>query len=212
MTDPVPCKKCGLIHERCTAHNSAGAPCRRHPNVGQRVCAFHGGNAPQAKAAAERRVREAAAAAATQTFGLPQTIDPHEALLAELHRTAGEVAWLGQIVAALDADDVTWGRVRDKEGGDDRGTTYEARPNAWVQLWHQQRRHFLDVAKACVAAGIEERRVRLAEDSGRMLASVVRAVLDRLELTPAQLELVPVVVPEELRRVATTPALEEPRP
>ena len=47
--------------------------------------------------------------------------------------------------------------------------------------------------------GIEERRVRVAEESGRLLAGVVRAVLDRLDLTEEQRALSLVVVPEEFR-------------
>lgn len=34
------------------------------------------------------------ASAAVAEFGLPLEVAPHEALLQELHRTAGRVAWL----------------------------------------------------------------------------------------------------------------------
>lgn len=200
MTDQPPCTRCGQPHPKCTAHTRAGNPCRQQPMTGQSVCRMHGGKAPQAITAAERRAIERQTLKALETFGIPVEVDPHEALLQELHRTAGEVAWLGAIVAELERDDVVWGRVREKTGGEDHGTTSEARPNAWVELWHRQRRHLVEVSKACVTAGIEERRVRLAEDAGRTLAGVVRAVLDRLNLTSEQLTLVPVVVPEELRR------------
>lgn len=206
MTDRPPCTRCGHTHDRCTAHTSAGNPCKKSPRVGQDVCANHGGNAPQAIAAAARRQQDRAALLAVETFGLPVQVDPHTALLEELHRTAGAVAWLGAIVADLDRENITWGLTREKIGGEDRGTTKEAGTNAWVQLWQTERRHLVDVAKACVNAGIEERRVRLAEDAGRTLAGVVRAVLERLELTTEQRALVPVVVPEELRRVVLAPA------
>ena len=206
MTDPDTCPRCGQPHTRCAAHNNRGGPCGRPPAKGQHVCLKHGAGTAAAKAAAQVRLQQRAAQKALETFGLPVVIDPHTALLDELHRTAGAVAWLGAIVADLDQDDVTWGRTRDKTGGEDRGTTYEARPNAWVQLWQTERRHLIDVAKACVNAGIEERRVRLAEDAGRVLASVISAVLGRLELTSEQQARVSVVVPEELRR-AVTPAL-----
>lgn len=211
MIDHPPCTHCGQIHTAtagkggppCAAHRSDGQPCRNVAARGQDVCRFHGGSAPQAKAAAVRRQQARAALLAVETFGLPVQVDPHQALLDELHRTAGAVAWLGAIVADLDQGEVVWGLTREKVGGEDRGTTKEAGTNAWVQLWQQERRHLVDVAKACVSAGIEERRVRLAEDAGRVLAGVVSAVLGRLNLTSEQQALVPVVVPEELRRAAT---------
>lgn len=136
------------------------------------------------------------------TFGLPRDIDHHSALLEELHRTAGAVAWLGQQVAALDPKDVVWGKTRKKRGGEDHGVTHEAGVNVWVRLWQGERRHLLDVTKACHAAGIDERRMQLAETAGEQLALVLRAVFARLVLSDEQWDLVAVVVPEELRKLA----------
>lgn len=139
---------------------------------------------------------------AVESFGLPVIVDPHTALLDELHRTAGAVAWLGAVVADLDREAVVWGRTRSKVGGDDHGQTFEASPNAWVSLWQVERKHLVDVSRECIKAGIEERRVRLAESAGQELASVLRRVLDRLELSDAQKSLALTVVPEEFRAVA----------
>jgi len=137
-----------------------------------------------------------------ETFGLPREVDPHTALLEELHRSAGVVSWLGAVVSDIESENVVWGKTREKVGGDDAGITHEAGVNVWVKLWTEQRKHLVEVAKACVSAGIEERRIQLAESQGQMLASVVRAVLERLELTDGQRKLVSVVVPEEFRRAA----------
>lgn len=163
---------------------------------------MHGGSSPRALAAAEKRRADRQALLAAESFGLPREVDPHTALLEELHRTAGAVQWLGAVVADLDQDDVAWGIIRDKSGGDDHGTTREARPNAFVALWQAERKHLVAVAKACHDAGIEERRVRIAETAGQQLAAVVRAVLDRLQLTDAQRVLALQVVPEEFRRLS----------
>lgn len=198
------CRKCGQTHDPdlCASHNAAGRPCRKRPIVGGRVCPTHGGSAPQVRAAADARLRQREAVLAVETFGLPREIDPHAALLEELHRTAGAVEWLGAVVADLERGAVVWGVTRVKTGGEDAGTTAEAGVNTWVQLWQAERKHLVDVSKACAAAGIEERRIRLAESQGQLLAGVVRAVLDRLELSEAQRRLVSVVVPEEFRRAA----------
>jgi hypothetical protein len=45
--------------------------------------------------------------------------------------------------------------------------------------------------------------VKIAEDQGRILATAIRAVLTALNLTPAQSDRVPIVVPEILRQVST---------
>lgn len=41
---------------RCQAHTSSGKPCKRWAIVGGFVCPFHGGSAPQVRAAANRRL------------------------------------------------------------------------------------------------------------------------------------------------------------
>src|SRR6266511_3154403 len=75
---------------QCTATaKSTGWRCTHRPMRGQRVCRHHGGSAPQAKAAVERRDERDEAERAVQTYGLPRDIAPDEALLEEVHRTAG---------------------------------------------------------------------------------------------------------------------------
>lgn len=192
---------------RCTATSRSGNRCKRRPIPGGTVCSMHGGKAPQVAAAAEARLQARQALLAAETFGLPREVDPHTALLEELHRTAGAVQWLGAIVADLDRKDVVWGKTREVRGtasdeGADNGTTYAAQTNAFVRLWQEERDRLAKVAKTCVDVGIEERRVRLAESAGQQLAAVIRAVLDRLELTDGQRSLAVQVVPDELRRLA----------
>lgn len=185
-TTPMSCGRCDLPHERCAGHNRLGLPCRLWPLAGQRVCGMHGGKAPKALAAASRRLEAVAATNAVRSFGLPVEVDPHTALLQELARTAGAVAWLDAVVRGIKPKDVTWGKTQVKRGGDDWGTTSAAGVNTWVQLWQVERRHLLDVSKACIAAGIEERRVELetarvalvAKGAEKLLAYVPAAQRD----------------------------------
>lgn len=191
------------VPRQCTATSKAtGNRCRRSAVLDGTVCPMHGGKAPQVRNAIERRRQERAAVLAVESFGLPVVVDPHTALLEELHRTAGAVAWLGAVVADIDRADLVWGQTREKVGGDDHGVTHEARPNAWVTLWQSERKHLVDVSRECIKAGIEERRVRLAESAGQELAAVLRRVLDRLGLSAEQQSLALEVVPEEFRRLA----------
>ena len=186
------------------------------------MCRNHGGKSPQALAAADARLAEREAVLASKTFGFPIEVDPHTALLQELHRTAGVVEWLGQMVQTLDADAVAWGTTRITVGGPDHGRTSEAGRNVWVSLWQDERKHLTAVAAACAKAGIEERRVLLAESQGRVLAGVVQRILTGMYealvhalgehgaahavLERVWPEAIGVIVPTELRAVSATGA------
>lgn len=183
-----------------------GAPCGKWPMKGQLVCETHGGRAPQARAAAGRRLAEQKALAALETYGRPIDTTPTEALLEEVRWTAGHVAWLRERVQELEQAAVTWGVTEQvkKTAGKFPGTdtTSAAAPNVWVDLYHRERRHLVDVCKAAIGAGIEERRVWLAEQQGNLLAEVIRRILGDLDLSAEQQALVSSVVPRHLRAVA----------
>lgn len=197
---------------RCKARSRRqdGAQCKRAPMHGQDVCATHGGRAPQNLAAAERRLAQVRAAKAVETFGLPRQIDPRDALLEEVYRTAGAIDWLHAQILELDAAAVTWGKTdevtktaTEYEGVD---TTHAASVNVWVQLWQQERKHLVDVSKAAISAGIEERRVKLAEQQGELLAGVIKSILGDLKLTPEQAAVAPRIVADRLRGAVTMSA------
>ncbi|WP_277310415.1 hypothetical protein [Spongiactinospora sp. TRM90649] len=158
------------------------------------------------RAAAARRLERETAQRAMVTYGLPRAVDPADALLEEVHRTAGHVAWLAEKVAALDEGDLVWGTTVevDKGSGQFGGTdtTQAAKPSVWVELYRSERRHLTEVCKTALAAGVAERQVRLAEQQGAMLADVIGRVLDALDLTPGQQARVAEVVPRELRAVS----------
>lgn len=217
MTTPEKCARCGQVHPGCTSHTkngpNTGQPCRRRCAPGE-VCPSHGGSAPQVRAARARRRDKAAAAKAVATLGLPLDITPTDALLEEVRWTAGHVHWLRakvQDLGELNTGDTTghslvWGETKSvtKGAGQWPGTdtTQSAGPSVWYQLYAKEREHLIAVASAALRAGVEERRVRLAEQQGDLVATVIRRILDSLNLTPTQLELVPVVVPRELRLIA----------
>ncbi len=191
---------------KCAGRRSNGEPCGKWPMHGQRVCNTHGGSSPQAKAAAERRLQTAQAEQAVATYGLPREIDPREALLEEVYRAAGAVDWLRAQVERLTAEQVIWGKAEEveKQAGEFPGvdTTHKAAVHVWVELYNRERKHLVDVAKVAIAAGIEERRVRLAEQQGALLAGVIKNILGDLDLSPEQQAMIGTVVPRHLRAVA----------
>ena len=139
---------------------------------------MHGGASPRAKAAAARKRQENAAIEAVATYGLPREIGPHEALIEELWRTSGHVTWLALKIKALE-DEQLHGPV----GGSQFGIPREE-AHIWVRLYQEERTHFTKVATACVAAGIEERRVRIAEEQGRVIASFARELAREFGVDP----------------------------
>ncbi|MEV1315355.1 hypothetical protein AB0J14_04640 [Micromonospora arborensis] len=171
-------------------------------HVGTGRCKMHGGSTRSHTVAGQKALAEQA----VKTFGLPREIDPRDALLEEVHRTAGAVAWLHEQVQALQAAEVVWGVTEevDKMAGEFPGTDVKraAEVNVWVQLWRQERAHLVKVCEKAIGAGLEERRVKLAEQQGAMLAGVIKAILGDLDLSPEQQAKVATVVPMRLRAVA----------
>lgn len=195
--------------EKCTATaKRSGKRCTHWPMHGSTVCAQHGGKAPQVMAAARRRLQEQAAREAAATLGVPREIAPAAALLEEVHRTAGHVAWLGEVVAGLERREVVWGLAEeiDRPLGEDGGggveTKHKAGVNVWVDLYQRERKHLVWASKEAIAAGVNERIVKVVEQQGALLAGVISRILDALELTAEQRLRVPEVVPRELRAVA----------
>lgn len=187
-------------HLRCTATaRRTGERCQNPRIRGGDVCRTHGGAAPQVRAAAAARLREQALREAAKQIAVPVDTSPDQALLDEVCRSAGMVAYYQARVQELDRDALVWGRVKEKTGGEDYGTTSEAGPHVWLKLYAEERDRLVRVCAVALKAGIEERRVRVAEQQGVLLAAVIRRVLDRLDLTEAQAALVSTVVPEELR-------------
>lgn len=198
----------------CGAKKRSGGECHAPAMKGQKRCKRHGGGAPQSKAAAERRLAQAEAEreleAAVTTLGLPQDIDPGKALLDEIARTYGAVKWLEAKVRELEPDQLVWGKVSHREGVGPEGpvdvTEHKAEFNAWYRLYCEERDRLARVAALALKAGIEERRIKLAESQGDLVAQAIRSILDALNLTPTQLELVPVIVPQTLRSLGEVTA------
>jgi hypothetical protein len=199
---------------RCWGRSKkTGKQCGQASRPGQHICRFHGGNAPQNLAKAKERIIEQKAAEIVATYGGKIETTATEALLDEVQWTAGHVAWLRERVQEIEAGEASgadgehplvWGKTKEKQGGEDWGQTSEAVPNVWLRLYQQERDHLVKVCTAAIKAGIEERKIQLAEQQGALVAQVIRAILGDLQLTPEQQARVPEVVPRHLRALAST--------
>lgn len=199
---------------RCWARaKGTGEQCSQPAASGQHVCRYHGGAAPQTIAKAQKREAERKAQVLVATYGLKVETTATQALLDEVQWTAGHVAWLRERVQEIESSalaegtdhdhPLVWGITREKSGGEDRGTTEEAAPNIWLKLYQQERAHLVKVCEAAIKAGIEERRVRLAEAQGALVAQAIRAILADLGLTTEQQARVSEIVPRHLRALAS---------
>lgn len=141
---------------------------------GEGACKNHGGGTQNHLIKA---VREEAVVKNIM-YGGPIDIDPDTAVLQELCRTAGHVAFLH---AQIQAD-------VDEPGKLFTVTAVGVSKNPWLGLYQQEREHLVKVAKAAKDMGIAERQVTLAENQGRMIAMVISNVMSDpiLNLSPQQ--------------------------
>lgn len=194
---------------KCTGKSKrSGGPCGAQACVGLEKCPTHCGlSKAKREAIAAEFLASQEARKAVATYGLPLDVSPTEALLDEVRYTAGHVAWLREKVREIEDANLTWGVTEQAEktatefpGVD---TIYSAKPNVWLELYYRERKHLVDVTKAAISAGIEERRVRLAEQQGALVAQVIRSILSDLNLTADQEAQVSEIVPRHLRALAS---------
>ena len=184
------------MSQQCVATSKqTGKRCQRQLKDGVRVCRYHGGAAPAVKAAAQRRGQAERARRAVATFGLAVEVAPEVALLEEVHRTAGHVAWLAALVAGLDRAQL---RQYDQVG--------LQRPSGWVELYQTERVHLVAVCKAALAAGVEERRVQLAERQGELVAELLTTAVRAAGMSREQEEAAYAAVRGRLARLTLVPA------
>lgn len=123
-------------------------------------------------------------------YGKPLDTDPIQALLDEVRTTAGHKAWLAAEIAKVDVKLVS-------EKGRVEGLPAEV--EGLLRLYQWERDHLVKTAKTCLDAGINQRLLEIAEHQGAKLADAVDTILAGLQLTAAQMALVPQIVPNVLR-------------
>lgn len=160
---------------------------------------------------------EVKAAEAVRVLGLPVDVSPTDALLQEVQWTAGHVAWLRGKVQELEPESLVWGATTKKvdRAGAVVETAEGSAPSVWYELYARERDHLVKVSAAALRAGVEERKVRLAESQGNIVIELIRRVLDGLYralitagfddavLQDAWDAAVADVVPREVRALAT---------
>lgn len=199
---------------RCTARTRAGERCGNFPMRGTTVCRMHGGSAPAVRAAAARRLATAEVEAELENLiafeSFQGITDPLQVMAELAERALATERALAARVNFLAQDD----RLRYKASG--AGTEQLRAEVALWERWHKQAAHLAD---RLAAHNFEERRVRVSEEQGQQVAIVLRVILERMlagviaadglsvdaqdAIRGRWGELVPVVVPQELRRLTS---------
>jgi hypothetical protein len=188
-TWPDVCPDCGnaiTVTRQCMGHRTSdGVHCGNKALKGQVVCRKHGGAAKQARAKASERIEEARAKRTIEqalakidrdSLGVVEAIEPLDALLLALYRTAAFAGVLHSVLSSADLDELTqWGAT---------GKQLSVFAELYMRLTEQQAR----IASACLKAGVEERSVRLAEGQAELMASVLREFAKRCGLDLASPE------------------------
>jgi hypothetical protein len=194
--DPMHCERCGQPHDRCKAHNRAGGPCQQRPMKGQLVCKNHGGKSPGARERAAERLQQEAAEKALRAIWNPNA-EPVTDSVSEMRRLAGSLRQAVDVVGAQ----LSHGDVCEEcgRGSLDLDSVTAA---AWTRLLREQRTLLAEMERLGIANRYQQMTEELAGQVAGDIEIVVRRILERLGLEERQLVLVPVVVPEELRRAA----------
>src|SRR4051812_42278619 len=119
---------------KCPRDKPDGSPCgngagKGTNHKGRGPCAKHGGNNRDWDAHFEKeQVQER-----MRTYGSPIDVEPHVALIEEVRRTAGHVAWLNEVVAQLQHE-------QEDEGPSSALTqtnfkTLTQSPSVWIEMY-----------------------------------------------------------------------------
>jgi hypothetical protein len=124
-------------------------------------------------------------------YGTPTNdSDPGEVLLQEIRRTAGHIEWLRMQLSHSDPElfvKSLW--LRGRQSGwiapSELDTNdWSAAGALWVELYQSERKHLASICRTALAAGIEERRIRLAERMAERIGEAIRGMLYDLGLDP----------------------------
>lgn len=183
--------------------DTRGKPCQQpaglgtdHPGMGP--CFVHGGRLESVTKhwnmkKAQRKMQEHMA-----IFGAPINITPEEAIIQELHRTAGIVNWLEQKITQV-------ANEQNENAALTQSTKAGQMASVWMDMFQKERDRLATISKTAAGMGIAQRQIQIAEEQGKMLASVIQRLLDHpaLQLTPAQRVNAPDVIRELLMSLPT---------
>lgn len=157
-----------------------------HPGVG--ACNMHGGNLPNHQKAADREQ----ATKRMRTYGVPIDTDPMNALMGEVKRSSGIVAWLEEKIGDGDANSLI--QVGEKFG---------EKPAVLVELYKDERAHLARVCKMALDAGVSQGLLDMVKQQAGAWIEVFNAIIGdpRWAFTEQQKQLAPTIVDDHLEQL-----------
>lgn len=225
MEAKVICEKCGKIHVThwgtvaCVAHISGSdplQPCSKSPRKGRTVCRSHGANLPNIARPAERKLalmeaegeiaelmRECDIPEQHPVDGLLEVVRVSGSMMRLLTIKVGELREDTEVRSVLEENSKT-GDVRIKRvAGDDAfwGLDKDGQVVAhlYVQLLKTWTERYERACATALSAGIEERRIRLAEDTADTFFSALSKAIAAAGLDPAMRAALNTALAAELR-------------
>jgi hypothetical protein len=193
---------------RCKAQNTSGEQCGAPAVRGARVCRTHGGSAP-----AVRRKAAIRATVMDWRVELPE-VDPADQFRRLIAVTAvrqAELEWLIRTLATQEPENVEgpedWRRLVAGYVGTKtvQGGGWEEYLRALAAAERAERELCAKLCTQAIAAGLDERRVRIMEEQARLIVGMFDLFADGLGLSDEQAARVPEVAERVLRSVPTFP-------
>lgn len=180
-----PEKVCGAKTDHGPCQQWKGA---RTDHVGFGRCYRHGGSSPNGTKAAEKEQT----VDRMRTYGAPIDTDPVTALSEEVRRTAGHVAWLGELVGDLLHDGDGYSESISDDGKRvlrsntgltqmDTAGRFE-KESVWLTMYREERQHLARVCQMAISLGVQQKQLDVIKTQGEAWISLFRAVLDDRDL------------------------------
>ncbi|WP_052456989.1 HGGxSTG domain-containing protein [Streptomyces sp. AcH 505] len=168
LTTPTPERKCTATAKR------SGKPCLRWALKGQKVCRVHGGRAPQALAAAERRITETKLMEDTERALARLNVAPVDNPLTALSQLAGQVlAWKDALADRV--NDLNAVRFTDEKGAEQLRSE--------VALYERAMDRSVNVLGVIGRLKIDERLAAISEAQAKAVIAAIEAALAHAGVT-----------------------------
>lgn len=222
--DKTICSDCGKIHVTWHGHASCKAhktgtnktePCLKPPLRGGFVCRSHGGAIKATQIAAQERLALLSAQGEIATLmrecdipeqhpidGLLEVVRVSGSMMRLLTIKVGELAEdpVVRDVLVTKGEDLEVKRVTDGEAFWGLNSKEEMTPSIYVQLLHTWTERYERACKTALEAGIEERRIQLAEDTSETFFKALGKALLVAGLDPAARSALNMALAAELRK------------
>lgn len=200
------------VKRQCEGFNKQGRPCGIEPAKGARMCYRHGGKARQVAQKARQRalVQDNAPEMRRLRIDSYRGIDdPARALMDLVASKSAEIQFLSHLETTLHTeygDDVyAWHKAETTENKITGETVkHKAGPHPVITQRRQAEKDLATIASDALRAGVEERRVRLAELQVKAVSDAIHRGINKTTLTTDLRETLLGNIAAELRTLDTT--------